>query len=124
MIRSQYSNPLPNTGSYGDIATSIRACEIDKGGNAVQRSINAVYHLSSEDLRFNLLFGAAYPLFLVAEIIGACVTAPLSHEDAPRSKSSVFAAAKDNAAIAISYAFMARSTLQIFARRTRSERLS
>jgi hypothetical protein len=90
----------------------------------MQRSINAVSHLSSEDLRYNLLLGAAYPFFFAVEFLTTCVTALASHDEPSKSKSSMFAAAKNNAAIAISYAFMARSTLQIFARRTRSERLS
>jgi len=115
---------MPNPGIYRDIVTSTRSVQIDKEVTGMQRSINAVSHLSGEDLRFNLLLGVTYPFFVAVEALGACVKALLPSGEASKPKNSIFAAAKDNAAIAISYAFMARSTLQIFARRTRPERLS
>ncbi len=117
MMQSHYSNPMPNAVVMRGIARSIRDVGIDKGGNAVQRSVDAVAHEGGGDLRFHILFFAAYPLFLSVEIFNACVKATTAGHDAPlRNKGSMFATAKNNASIAISYAFMARSTLQIFAR--------
>jgi hypothetical protein len=115
---------MRNARLFTDDVTPGRVLRIQDGGNAMQASINAVSHLSSEDLRFNLLLGVTYPLFLSVEIVNVCATALLGNDTQLKSRRSVFATARDNAAIAISYAFMARSTLQIFARRTRPERLS
>ena len=45
-------------------------------------------------------------------------------QDAKARRSTVFAEARESTCIAISYALMARTTLQTFARHHRTERLS
>ena len=77
------------------------------------------------DVRFYLAYGAAYPLFLAAESLQRWLTTPSVEEpsQAPAQR-SVFAAARESTIIAISYVLMARTTLRIFARQNRTERLS
>jgi len=77
-------------------------------------------------LRFQLLFGAAYPLFLMAAFLqGRLAGQTDDDEDRPRKpRRSPFAEARESASIAISYALASRTTLQRFARRHRAERLS
>jgi hypothetical protein len=78
-----------------------------------------------DQIRFHLLFGATYPLFCAACAGQRLLTRLTAGDDArPVADRSLFAEARDNASIAISYALMARTTLQTFARHNRTERLS
>ncbi len=91
----------------------------------MQIALQPAQPMRREKLRFSLLFGASYPLFLVAEAAQRGFDRfSTDSEASTRSEKSVFAAARENASIAISYAFMARTTLQSFARHNRSERQS
>jgi len=90
--------------------------------------MNLAVHSSSplrgDQIRFHLLFGATYPLFCLAGVAQRLAVRLTAEEGArPGAQRSVFAEARDNASIAISYALMARTTLQTFARHNRTERL-
>jgi len=76
-------------------------------------------------LRLNLLHGAMYPLFLAAGALQRVATR-VDAEGASRTaaRRSLFVEATASTSIAISYILMARTTLQLFARRNRTERLS
>ena len=89
------------------------------------QTVDSAQPTRTGEIRFYLAFGAAYPLFLAAELFQRW-SARWSIDDAPRPKAqrSIFAAARESTFIAISYALMARTTLQIFARQNRTERLS
>ena len=90
----------------------------------MQRVLNAVAATPLDRVKFSLAFGAAFPLFLAAEGLQRLLDHATAEADAPlRDPRSIFAEARENASIAISYALMARTTLQGFARRPRSERL-
>ena len=90
----------------------------------MQRVVNDIAPTPLDRVKFALAFGAAYPLFLIAEGLQRLLAHATADEDAPaRAKRPVFAEARENASIAISYALMARTTLQGFARRPRTERL-
>lgn len=86
----------------------------------MQTAVHSYDSTRGDQFRFYAAFAAAYPLFLAAEA-GQRLFAR-----APQSGAacSAFAAARENAFIAISYALMARTTLQTFARQNRAERLS
>ena len=73
-------------------------------------------------MAFGFGFALAYPLALAAEALKrrqAGIDAP----DQPPAR-SVFAEARESTFIAMSYAFMARTTLQQFARHNRVKRQS
>lgn len=81
--------------------------------------------LRRERLRFWLLLGAALPFFLAAEAAQRSLARLRSDgEAAARAQKPIVEAARENAGIAISYAFMARTALQSFARQNRTERQS
>jgi hypothetical protein len=81
---------------------------------------------SAGHLRFQLLFAATYPLFLLAAVLQRRFAQQADDEadGLPEPRQSAFAEARESASIAISYALAARTTLQTFARRPRAERPS
>jgi hypothetical protein len=91
----------------------------------VQIAIQSTFHRPAAKIQFYLLFGLICPLFLAAEAIPRFFMLLLPHEAKSGTvQRSTFVAAKENTYIAISYALMARSELQKFARHARTERLS
>lgn len=90
-------------------------------------SMTMIAHSSPEqrggELRIALLVGALFPLFLASAAIQR-VAARLASRHTRAASLSILAEARDNAAIAVSYALMARAMLQSFARDNRAERLS
>ncbi|MGA2043610.1 MAG: hypothetical protein ABSG83_09585 [Roseiarcus sp.] len=87
-------------------------------------AVHSTSPVRGDQIRYHLLFGATYPLFCLAGAVQRLVARAPAEEGAPRlAQRSVFAEARDNASIAISYALMARTTLQTFARHNRTERL-
>lgn len=68
-------------------------------------------------ISYNLVFALAYPAFCVAEL--------LRRRDAgPSGQGSLFAEARKNEHIALSYAFIARKTLHQFGREDQAKRPS
>ena len=68
-------------------------------------------------LSYNLVFALAYPAFCLAEL--------LRRRDAgPNGQGSLFAEARKNEHIALSYAFIARKTLHQFGRGDQAKRPS
>jgi hypothetical protein len=63
--------------------------------------------------KVSLLFGALFPLFLVAAVVTRVL--PHAAERGAAAKSAI-GEARENMSIAISYALMARAMLQSFAR--------
>jgi hypothetical protein len=91
----------------------------------VQTAVHSTLDRPADRIRFYLLFGVICPLFVAAEAIPRFFMLLMADGTKPRVEHrSIFGAAKENTFIAISYAFMARSELQKFARHTRTERLS
>lgn len=90
-------------------------------------AMTMIAHSSPErregELRIQLLIGALFPLFLASAAIQRALPGVAQQRPLPASP-SILAEARDNAAIAVSYALMARAMLQSFARDTRAERLS
>jgi hypothetical protein len=86
---------------------------------------HSIYPSRSAQVGFYLACGVAYPFFLAAETLQRS-SARAAREGAPwvEAPHSVFVAARDSTFIAISYALMARTTLQKFGRQNRTERLS
>lgn len=74
-------------------------------------------------LKFQMLSGATYPLFLLAAVLRRRFAHETADEGPPRGQST-FAEARESTMIAISYALQARSALQRFAQDNRAERLS
>ena len=109
---------LPSPRRPGRPAGFEHWAEMEKA--VMQTAVHSNDSSRGDQIRFYAAFGAAYPLFLASE------AAQRLFRRAPRSgaESSVFVAARENAFIAISYALMARTTLQTFARQNRAERLS
>jgi hypothetical protein len=92
---------------------------------AVHTAVHSTLHRPADKIRFYLLFSVMCPLFLAAEAIPRFFMLVMADGTKPRvEQRSAYGAAKENTYIAISYAFMARSELQKFARQTRTERLS
>jgi hypothetical protein len=89
----------------------------------MQRAMTIGAEERGEQMKFYLLFGAAYPLFLAAEATKRAL-AHRTSEAKPESPRSLFAEARETTSIAISFALMARTTLHTFARPSRTERLS
>jgi hypothetical protein len=96
---------------------------IEKEDSSVRRAANALSLPRSDQPRFRLMFCAAYPLFLAVEAAQRLARRAFS-DGAARdiARPSLFAEARENATIAISYASVARMTLQGSARRSRTER--
>ncbi len=91
----------------------------------MQIALHSTLHRPADKIRFYLLFSVMCPLFLAAEAIPRFFKLLMAETTKPPVKQrSIFGAAKENTYIAISYALMARSELQKFARQTRTERLS
>lgn len=84
----------------------------------------ATFSPRSTGLKFQLLLGGLFPLFLLAA--GAQRVLGAGARDGSRSASlrSVMGEARENMLIVISYALVARAMLQSFAREDRAERLS
>jgi hypothetical protein len=91
----------------------------------MKTAVRSTSPIRGGELRFSLVFAAMYPLFLTASAIQR-LAAQVIAGGASRSgvEQSVFVEARENALIAITYTTMARTTLQIFARKNRAERLS
>jgi hypothetical protein len=91
----------------------------------MQTHARPTYSPRGDQIRFYLVYGATYPLFLAAEAVQRFVARTSAEGPSPTdAQSSVFSAARESAFIAISYVLMARTTLQTFARQNRTERLS
>jgi hypothetical protein len=104
---------------------AARLANANNRENAIMLTVHSAQPKRSGEIGFYLAFGATYPLFLAAEMFQRR-SARWSIDDAsqPKARRSVFATARESTLIAISYALMARTTLQIFARQNRTERLS
>ena len=78
-----------------------------------------------EGIQSHLFFGVVFPLFIVAEGLTRLL-ARMTASDEPDGEipRSLLAQARANAAIATSYALMARTMLQSSDRKNRPERLS
>ena len=75
--------------------------------------------------RHSLVYGTTYPIFCLAEGLRRVMHRLMtSTETSSATAPSVFAEARENAQIALSYAFMARKTLKQFGRGDRAKRLS
>jgi hypothetical protein len=107
------------------LVSAARLANANNGENAIMQTVDSAQPKRAGEIRSYLAFGATYPLFLAAEMFQRW-GARRSSDDAsqPKARRSVFAAARESTFIAISYALMARTTLQIFARQNRTERLS
>ncbi len=90
----------------------------------MQIAVHPTLHRPADRIRFYLLFAMICPLFMVAEAVPRFFTLLVDTAKSKTVQRSTYAVAKENTDIAISYAFMARSELQKFARQTRTERLS
>lgn len=90
----------------------------------MQTVVHPVPQIRGTRFHYHVLFAAAYPLFLAAEALHRFATRALAESGLPRQAHSVFAEARENTLVAISYAAMARSTLRTSARTNRTERLS
>jgi hypothetical protein len=89
----------------------------------MRRAIHWQSEPVGDQLRSQLLFGAAYPFFIAAEALQRLIGRALADAETPKTFGrSVFAEARENATIAISYASMAGTTLERFARHARTER--
>ncbi len=75
--------------------------------------------------RHSLVYGTTYPIFCLAEGLRRMMDRLLTTPEGTSSKARpLFAEARENAQIALSYAFMARKTLKQFGRGDRAKRLS
>jgi hypothetical protein len=75
--------------------------------------------------RHSLVYGTTYPIFCLAEGLRRVMDRLMTTPETPTASArSVFAEARENAQIALSYAFMARKTLKQFGRDDRAKRLS
>jgi len=91
--------------------------------------MSSIFHTDaaprSDGIQSHLFFGAIYPLCIAAEGLNRMIARLAAGEEEPESAPrSLFAQARANAAIATSYAMMARTMLQSTGRKNRSERLS
>ena len=78
-----------------------------------------------EGIQSHLFFGAVFPLFIAAEgLTRLLARMGANDEPGPEARGSLLAQARANAAIATSYALMARTMLQSSDRKNRPERLS
>jgi hypothetical protein len=89
----------------------------------MQTAIHSLYPRRGS-VRFYLAYGVTYPLFLAAETLQRWLHSLAEESSRAPPERSVFAAAHESTFIAISYVLMARTTLRIFARQNRTERLS
>jgi hypothetical protein len=91
--------------------------------------MSSIFHTDvparDEGMQSHLFFGAVYPLFVAAEGLTRLIASlATSDERRPEVQRPLLAQARANAAIATSYALMARTMLQSSDRKTRTERLS
>jgi hypothetical protein len=109
----------------GPVPPELAMHSYQKVETAVQIAVHSPLHRPADKIRFYLLFSVMCPLFIAAEAIPRFFVLLMADTTKPPAEQrSVFGVAKENTYIAISYAFMARSELQKFARQTRTERLS
>ncbi len=87
--------------------------------------VSATHGIRDDRLGYHMLFGAAYPLFIAAELINRLVLRAQASDPAHAAGTrSVMAEARENTLIAISYAVMFRTSLRSSARHPRTEHLS
>ncbi len=83
---------------------------------AMQTMMHHAPAMRIDRMREQVLFGISYPFFLVVEGAQRAIASKISDQAEKPMRRSAFAEARVNTLIAISYAFMARSTLRKFAR--------